>query len=240
MATEKRKRQRGESRGKTVLFNVGGKKFEVLRKPTLATYPSSLLSQLAGHAEGRETIFVEANSELFQFMLDFHRHRKIHIPLTVSKDAILREACALKLPVKPEDVVVQEAQLGTVDQLMADTCRGASEEIAISLRANRCELLRDLVLQRVVKEIKAGKRPVEVALPDLIKEEGLGSLHEQVSRQELEGSLQPWARKHSFLLKVTCGGHDESLCVSFTSFQSKAKAKARGKISNDGSSGADL
>eukprot|EP00435_Cladocopium_sp_Y103_P020493 s1427_g5.t1 len=74
-----------------VSFNVGGKIYQVLREPTLSLHPTSLLTQLAEDQKDDKPIFVEGDQDLFKFVIDYHRDRKIILPVTVSRDAVLRE-----------------------------------------------------------------------------------------------------------------------------------------------------
>eukprot|EP00438_Fugacium_kawagutii_P003814 Skav230261 [mRNA] locus=scaffold3387:113644:119036:+ [translate_table: standard] len=74
-----------------VTFNVGGKIYQVLREPTLSLHPNSLLTQMAEDQTDDKPIFVEGDQDLFKFVIDYHRNRKVHLPINVSKDAIMDE-----------------------------------------------------------------------------------------------------------------------------------------------------
>eukprot|EP00435_Cladocopium_sp_Y103_P046768 s687_g13.t1 len=74
-----------------VTFNVGGKIYQVLREPTLSLHPNSLLTQMAEDQKDDKPIFVEGDQDLFKYVIDFHRDRKVILPITVSTDAVMRE-----------------------------------------------------------------------------------------------------------------------------------------------------
>ncbi|CAE7522994.1 unnamed protein product, partial [Symbiodinium pilosum] len=79
-----------------VTFNVSGKIYTVLREPTLSLHPNSLLKQLADEKQNEKEIFVEGmgDQDLFKYVLEYHRDRKVILPPTVSKElieAVLRE-----------------------------------------------------------------------------------------------------------------------------------------------------
>mmetsp|Transcript_83907 Transcript_83907/g.242371 ORF Transcript_83907/g.242371 Transcript_83907/m.242371 type:complete len:118 (-) Transcript_83907:296-649(-) len=54
----------------TVTFDVAGRTFKVLKEPTLSLFPDSLLNTLAEERNSDEPIFVEANPDLFPYVLD--------------------------------------------------------------------------------------------------------------------------------------------------------------------------
>mmetsp|Transcript_5246 Transcript_5246/g.14845 ORF Transcript_5246/g.14845 Transcript_5246/m.14845 type:complete len:251 (+) Transcript_5246:71-823(+) len=142
-----------------VRFDVGGRIFHVSRDLALARHPGSLLSQLARGADPRspEPVFVEANPDLFQLMLDFHRHRKIHIPLAVSKEAVLREAALLRLPVTPEDVVQDVLPLARMQACLEEVSMAAGREcrsIERSIDASRAHLYAEMIKAAAVRKIE--------------------------------------------------------------------------------------
>mmetsp|Transcript_31720 Transcript_31720/g.73610 ORF Transcript_31720/g.73610 Transcript_31720/m.73610 type:complete len:269 (+) Transcript_31720:64-870(+) len=157
-------------RSETVVFNVGGRTFEVLREPTLAMCPNSLLSQLAEDWDSQTPIFVEANPELFHYLLDFHRHRKVHIPFTVSKEALLLEARALNLPLEQEHVI-QEVQLHEASRQLEQLLADARRDVEAELKASRINTLRTLVLKLALKKMR-GALELTVSSADIAQMEG--------------------------------------------------------------------
>jgi len=77
----------------TVIFNVGGKKFEISRK-LLSKNPNTMLSRSAearSQIDSNAEIFIENNGERFQFCLDYLRSGRVSIPYTVSKEDLLND-----------------------------------------------------------------------------------------------------------------------------------------------------
>ena len=103
--------QSEERKSDTVYLNVSGKVFRIMREPTLSLYPDSLLSILAEESNGSEPILVEANPDLFRYVLEYLRHKEIYLPITECKQAVLRECSALGLPTVAEEIV-QDLPLG--------------------------------------------------------------------------------------------------------------------------------
>ncbi|CAL1173055.1 unnamed protein product [Cladocopium goreaui] len=91
-----------------VTFNVSGKIYQLLREPTLSLHPTSLLTQMAEEEPTEQPIFVEGDQELFKFVIDYHRDRKVILPLTVSRSAVLRELHRYGLEVPKERIVEDE------------------------------------------------------------------------------------------------------------------------------------
>ena len=82
-------------RTETVKFNVGGVKYEV-SKSQIDLYPNTMLARSVSdqwRPDNVETeIFIDRNGNLFQYVLDYMRQNgKVHIPMTVSKDALIDE-----------------------------------------------------------------------------------------------------------------------------------------------------
>eukprot|EP00913_Durusdinium_trenchii_P016549 g15554.t1 len=86
-----------------VTFNVSGKIYTVLREPTLSLHPNSLLTQLAEEKGNEKEIFVEGDQDLFKYVLEYHRDRKILLPPMISKEAVLREVKRFGLDLAPEE-----------------------------------------------------------------------------------------------------------------------------------------
>jgi len=82
------------SRGKRVVLNVGGKKFETL-VDTLRKFPHTMLgamfsSGLAVPDEDGE-FFFDRDPKLFQVILNFYRHGKIILPANLSSEMVKEE-----------------------------------------------------------------------------------------------------------------------------------------------------
>jgi len=83
----------------TLVFNVGGRHFEVLRQ-TIEAYPSTLLACLVGDigTDLSAPIFVDANPDRFPQILDWYRYGEMFVPEGLSVKALLRDARFFLLP----------------------------------------------------------------------------------------------------------------------------------------------
>jgi hypothetical protein len=84
------------SRTQTVTFNVGGEKFQVARS-LLDFYPDSVLAKSISERwkqpdqDANEEIFFDRSPQLFCQVLEYLRNKKVHLPITMAKKAILCE-----------------------------------------------------------------------------------------------------------------------------------------------------
>ena len=79
----------------TVTFNVGGEKFQVARS-LFDIYPDCILAKAISERwqkdqDADEEIFFDRSPQLFHQVLEYLRNRKVHLPITVSKNAVLSE-----------------------------------------------------------------------------------------------------------------------------------------------------
>eukprot|EP00928_Gymnodinium_smaydae_P047229 TRINITY_DN31505_c0_g1_i1.p1 TRINITY_DN31505_c0_g1~~TRINITY_DN31505_c0_g1_i1.p1 ORF type:complete len:314 (+),score=22.50 TRINITY_DN31505_c0_g1_i1:55-942(+) len=83
----------------TVIFNVCGSYFEVLRQ-TIEGKPSTMLACLLDDVgtDSSVPIFVDANPDRFSYILDWYRFGEMHIPRDLPVDAILCDARYFLLP----------------------------------------------------------------------------------------------------------------------------------------------
>ena len=85
------------SRTQTVTFNVGGEKFQLARSLLLDFYPDSVLAKSISERwkqpdqDANEEIFFDRCPQLFRKVLEYLRDKKVHLPITVSKKAVLSE-----------------------------------------------------------------------------------------------------------------------------------------------------
>ncbi|CAJ1389009.1 unnamed protein product [Effrenium voratum] len=115
---------------------------------------------------GDETIFVEADPELFKYLLGYLRHRKIFLPHCVSKAAVLREAAALGLSVSPHDIEQQFVPFPPADS-------SAQQPLAEGIKL-LLEQARSLYAQALTAQQQQVGLPEDVAfiyLPDLRRHE---------------------------------------------------------------------
>mmetsp|Transcript_8657 Transcript_8657/g.15577 ORF Transcript_8657/g.15577 Transcript_8657/m.15577 type:complete len:245 (-) Transcript_8657:7-741(-) len=85
----------------TVVFNVGGQKYEVLERTIRAKGPETLLCTLLDDPARQEKcapIFVEADSERFRYILDWYRYGSIKVPSSIGIEEMKRECAFFQLP----------------------------------------------------------------------------------------------------------------------------------------------
>jgi len=85
----------------TVIFNIGGTHFEVLRR-TIDAHPNALLASLVADVAQfcEEPVFVDANAERFAHILDWYRYGEMFLPPGPLVSAVLRDARFFLLPDK--------------------------------------------------------------------------------------------------------------------------------------------
>lgn len=76
---------------KTVRFNVGGTVHEVSRSLILLHENSMLARAGTWQSNPEMAIFIDGDGERFRYCLDFMRHGRVHLPLAVSRAAILQD-----------------------------------------------------------------------------------------------------------------------------------------------------
>jgi hypothetical protein len=72
-------------------FNVGGEYFEVSRS-TLNKFPNTMLTRMASetwHQDPQAIMFIERDGQRFRYCLDYMRDGKVHLPLAISREALL-------------------------------------------------------------------------------------------------------------------------------------------------------
>ena len=101
-----------EESSNNVILNVGGTRYEVARM-TLHRYPDSMLATLISKRwtanNANRPIFIDRNGSRFQFVLDFLRDGKVHLPASVSAEALRADFAYYGLP---EDAHIEEGGLG--------------------------------------------------------------------------------------------------------------------------------
>ena len=85
----------------TISFNVGGSVYQVSCN-TLQRYPESMLAKLVSEVwkpqEPSAPIFIDRDGSRFQFVLDFLRDGKVHLPASVSAEALRADFAYYGLP----------------------------------------------------------------------------------------------------------------------------------------------
>eukprot|EP00933_Yihiella_yeosuensis_P026541 TRINITY_DN20610_c0_g1_i1.p1 TRINITY_DN20610_c0_g1~~TRINITY_DN20610_c0_g1_i1.p1 ORF type:complete len:226 (-),score=42.49 TRINITY_DN20610_c0_g1_i1:170-847(-) len=191
----------------TVTFNVGGTKYEVLRSPTLSLHPDSVLHQMAEDSSGPDPIFVEADPNIFQYLLAYLRCRKVHIPFTVSKDAMIHEGRVLGIGIKQEDVIQATPPLAELGRCTVDAISNESEALNAALKEQKVQLVASMVLQSVMQKVGRSAR-IEVRTRDALNSVGVKDdaciryLHAGWGREDLLHCLTPWAQRNGYAISV--------------------------------------
>ena len=80
----------------SVKFNVGGQPYQVARS-LLESYPGSMLAKLASENRSQQeddptaTFFINRDGEYYRHVLHYLRDERVHLPLTMTKKALLAE-----------------------------------------------------------------------------------------------------------------------------------------------------
>jgi hypothetical protein len=77
----------------TACFDVGGKIYKVSRS-LLQAHPDTMLARIASEtwqSDSSQTIFIERDNERFRYCLDYLRDGSVDLPMTVSKEALLKD-----------------------------------------------------------------------------------------------------------------------------------------------------
>jgi hypothetical protein len=78
----------------TVCFDVGGKIYKVSRS-LLQAHPDTMLARIASETwqsdSSSQTIFIDRDNERFRYCLDYLRDGSVDLPMTVSKEALLKD-----------------------------------------------------------------------------------------------------------------------------------------------------
>lgn len=196
----------------TVKFMVGGKQFVVLREPTLSLHEGSLLKQLADDADDEESepIHVEANAEYFQYILDYHMHRKIYLPVTVSKLGVIDAANKLGVSIRPDEIKQELPTVGQLTKLMKEGISRSQEELGKKAGDEKCNLMVNHICTYVLHRIMttALVLQVEVGKEQLVELEGqsftvvFDYLVKGLKSEEVMKRLRPWARELGYSVKL--------------------------------------
>lgn len=198
---EKGARAGGEALGErgsqtdTVKFNVRGRVFEVLREPTLSLHPGTLMSTLAEEHSGDDPVFVEANPELFPYILEYMRSRSIHIPLTISRGAVLAEASRLGLTSITDGDIKQDMPALSAFLGEVITRRQGVDSI---LKDARIQLLGSSILSLLLKKtaIEKVSLPIPCTMAEICEASGLKCDPGAVQLLRGGDDLCNWLRTH--------------------------------------------
>lgn len=192
-----------------VTFNVSGKIYQLLREPTLSLHPTSLLAQLAEEEPTEQPIFVEGDQELFKFVIDYHRDRKVILPLTVSRSAVLRELHRYGLEVPKERIVEDEVCFPSVMRKVTGWSQKNHRRKTETLAALLGSLFADAAVAKAAQETGEGFRVSTREVADMMGVNEHDSVyarlfrHVQVSQLEASDSLLDFASSFGYSFTVS-------------------------------------
>eukprot|EP00435_Cladocopium_sp_Y103_P051672 s687_g16.t1 len=198
----------GSKKSDLVSFNVGGKIYQVLREPTLSLHPTSLLTQMAEAQEDDKPIFLEGDPDIFKFVLDYHRDRKVHLPMQFSKLAVRHELKRFGLEATEDQIIKDGVSLTSVKRKL----RAWSVENQARQQAANAALVGNLLAQAAAKVVmeKDQGGGFKISEEDLdrigIKRDELMFQrifnHLELSSLEESESLQAFARSFGYSIAV--------------------------------------
>eukprot|EP00435_Cladocopium_sp_Y103_P049815 s687_g15.t1 len=192
-----------------VTFNVGGKIYQVLREPTLSLHPNSLLTQLAEDQKDDKPIFVEGDQDLFKFVIDYHRDRKVILPILVAKDAVLRELKRFNLEPADDQIVEDGVAFSSVKRKMSDWRDESRKMRRLSATEMLCSGIMEAAVEKSDLDVGNG---FTVNKMDLVEALGLDDnvqvfnniFDEVTGKAALESeSLQRFARSFGYSISVS-------------------------------------
>ena len=137
-----------DGKTKVVKFNVGGTRYEVARS-LLEAHPDTMLTRMASdqwHDDPEAEIFIERDGEHFKYCLSYLRDKKVLLPITIRKEAVLEDLKYYNIEVENENVVEYDAQekIDLCSRAMLKGYQGLKEEMDSILDAiQRMEIRRD-------------------------------------------------------------------------------------------------
>ena len=91
---------------KVVKFNIGGQRYEVSRS-LLDMHPESMLAKSASEQwqeDPEAEIFIDRNGLRFQYVLDYLRDGSVTLPITESKEQLVKELEYYNIDVNQDDI----------------------------------------------------------------------------------------------------------------------------------------
>ena len=95
---------------KIVRFNVGGTPYQAARE-TIERYPGTMLARMISETwlqDPKQELFVDSDGPRFQYVLDYMRHQKVHLPFTMAKASVRQDLDYFGFEDVPEDAIDRE------------------------------------------------------------------------------------------------------------------------------------
>lgn len=142
----------------TVVFDVGGRRFKVLRQ-TVQAQPSTLLATLLDDVsiDSSKPIFVDANPDRFNHILDWYRYREMFVPSYCPVDAVLRDARFFLLP----DVIRVNGISYALRPPFVEETRDALVRVVTSYWPNFEKYIQDLISDVKAHFVELGERAAQ-------------------------------------------------------------------------------
>lgn len=137
----------------TVKFNVGGRKVEV-PKSLLAQHPNTLISKSASnqlHNDPEAEIFIGRDGILFPYVLSYLRDGKVHLPITVSKQALLDELVYYGAAVIDDKAIDDSRTQGVLDMQVLENILKDAEDAVIR---GECAFVAAYLIRNHVQETR--------------------------------------------------------------------------------------
>mmetsp|Transcript_9504 Transcript_9504/g.29406 ORF Transcript_9504/g.29406 Transcript_9504/m.29406 type:complete len:210 (+) Transcript_9504:65-694(+) len=144
----------------TIRFNVGGELFEVAQD-TIRRRKDTMLNSMLERwtSSDSEPQFIDRDPKLFRYILAWYRDDgRIIVPLTVSKEEMLREAQFFGLPVAADDIQVDVAPLGQVRKRLLEVDDERGKELKQQCRRSLGQAIGLRLAERFVEEMRGKSR----------------------------------------------------------------------------------
>ncbi|CAG8578759.1 141_t:CDS:2 [Dentiscutata heterogama] len=156
----------------TVVFNVGGTKFQIQRS-LVQSYPNSYLAALANSSEGQE-IFVEHNPLAFSVILDFLRYKRLMVPKNVAQEVVELQLREFGIPYDNLTEVIDDEELPSYAATIGNS---SLRDTVLQASTRRMDtLISDVILPYLKRHAKRGHRHVIFYLtPNSVTQKNLTS-----------------------------------------------------------------
>ena len=156
----------------TVNFDVGGKKHRVT-KSQIDLHPNTMIAKLVSdqwRQDGENEIFIDRNGTLFEYVLDYLRDGKVHLPVTVSKAALMEELVYYGFEDVDESSVddgrAQGALAITAHNDAYDTLRKVFNEAHIDVINGDCSYVAVWMIERYLEAVAGGSSKTHFSVKD--------------------------------------------------------------------------
>ncbi|RIB05571.1 hypothetical protein C2G38_2253736 [Gigaspora rosea] len=143
----------------TVVFNVGGTKFQIQRS-LVQSYPNSYLAALVNSALASEDqeVFVDHNPLAFSVILDFLRYKSLMVPKIVAQEVVELQLREFGIPYDSLTEAIEDEELPSYDATVASS---SLRDTVLQVSTRRMDtLISDVILPYLKRHAKRGHRQV--------------------------------------------------------------------------------